>query len=334
MKRFSSFFLLLFLLTFAYALFANTITVTDMAGREVTIPSKIERIVTTYKPATQFVFALNAQRMLVGVDNTSTREKLFTSIYPEVELLVEVGSKREGINIETVASLNPDLVILFPHNQAEFTASKLETLGISTIIINPESLEEIRETNRLLGEVLGLEDRAKIVDKQFDNILKLLEKTKNLSQAQKKVVYFANSQLLDTVGKDMMQTDMIEWAGGINPAAKSDAGFIKISPEQLIAWNPDVIVTSQKFQDDIEELYKEEKYQNVKAFKNKQIYRFPSVLEPWDYPNPSSYLGMLWLATKIHPELFSDVDFDKVADEFYYTLYGVSYRELLSKIGN
>jgi len=333
-KRFSSFFLLLFLLTFAYALFANTITVTDMAGREVTIPSKIERIVTTYKPATQFVFALNAQRMLVGVDNTSTREKLFTSIYPEVELLVEVGSKREGINIETVASLNPDLVILFPHNQAEFTASKLATLGISTIIINPESLEEIRETNRLLGEVLGLEDRAKIVDKQFDNILKLLEKTKNLPQAQKKVVYFANSQLLDTVGKDMMQTDMIEWAGGINPAAKSDAGFIKISPEQLIAWNPDVIVTSQKFQDDIEELYKEEKYQNVKAFKNKQIYRFPSVLEPWDYPNPSSYLGMLWLATKIHPELFSDVDFDKVADEFYYTLYGVSYRELLSKIGN
>ena len=67
-----------------------------MAGREVTIPSNIERIVTTYKPATQFVFALNAQEMLAGVDNTSTREKLFTSIYPEVELLVEVGSKEKG----------------------------------------------------------------------------------------------------------------------------------------------------------------------------------------------------------------------------------------------
>ncbi|MDY6895882.1 MAG: ABC transporter substrate-binding protein [Thermotogota bacterium] len=334
MKKGSSFFLILFLLTFTYVLFANSITVTDMDGREVTVPSKIERIVTTYKPATQFVFALNAQEMLVGVDDSAPKEELFTLIYPEVKSLTQVGSKREGINIETVASLNPDLVILFPHNQAEFTASKLETLGISTIIINPESLEEIRETNRLLGEVLGLEDRAKIVDNQFDNILKLLEKAKNLLENQKKVVYFANSQILDTVGKGMMQTDMIEWAGGINPAAQSDAGFIKISPEQLIAWNPDVIVTSQTFQGDIEELYKEEKYQNINAFKNKQIYRFPSVLEPWDYPSPSSYLGMLWLATKIHPELFSDIDFDKVADEFYYTLYGVSYSELLSKSGN
>jgi len=324
----------LFLLTFAHVIFANTLTVTDMAGREVTIPSNIERIVTTYKPATQFVFALNAQEMLVGVDNKSTKEKLFTLIYTDVESLIEVGSKREGVNIETIASLNPDLVILFPHNQAEFTAFKLETLGISTIIINPESLEEIRETNRLLGEILGLEDRAKNVDNQFDDILKLLEKAKNLPEDQKKVVYFANSQLLDTVGKNMMQTDIIKWAGGINPAAKSDVGFIKISPEQLIAWNPDVIVTSQTFQGDIEELYKEVKYQNVKAFKNKQIHRFPSILEPWDYPNPSSYLGMLWLATKIHPELFSDIDFDKVADEFYYTLYGVSYSELLSKTGN
>jgi iron complex transport system substrate-binding protein len=136
------------------------------------------------------------------------------------------------------------------------------------------------------------------------------------------------------VGKNMMQTDMIEWAGGINPAAKSDVGFIKISPEQLIAWNPDFIVTSQKFQGDIDQLYKEVKYQNVKAFKNKQIYRFPSALEPWDYPSPSSYLAMLWLATKIHPELFSDIDFDKVADDFYDTLYGVPYSELLSKTGN
>lgn len=334
MKKSASFFMFLFLLTFAHVIFANTLTVTDMAGREVTIPSNIERIVTTYKPATQFVFALNAQEMLVGVDNKSTKEKLFTLIYTDVESLIEVGSKREGVNIETIASLNPDLVILFPHNQAEFTAFKLETLGISTIIINPESLEEIRETNRLLGEILGLEDRAKNVDNQFDDILKLLEKAKNLPEDQKKVVYFANSQLLDTVGKNMMQTDIIKWAGGINPAAKSDVGFIKISPEQLIAWNPDVIVTSQTFQGDIEELYKEVKYQNVKAFKNKQIHRFPSILEPWDYPNPSSYLGMLWLATKIHPELFSDIDFDKVADEFYYTLYGVSYSELLSKTGN
>jgi len=327
-------FLLSFLLIFTSVLLANTITVTDMVGREVTVPSNIERIVTTYKPATQFVFALNAQEMLVGLDNTSNREKLFTFVYPDVASLTIVGSKRDGINIETVASLNPNLVILFPHNQAEFTASKLDTLGISTIIINPESLEEIRETNILLGKVLRLEDRAKIVDNQFDNILKLLEKTKNLPKNQKKVVYFANSQLLDTVGKNMMQTDMIEWAGGINPAAGSDAGFIKISPEQLIAWNPDIIVTSQNFRGEIEELYEEEKYQNVKAFKNRQIYRFPSILEPWDYPSPSSYLGMLWLATKIYPELFLDTDFDQIADEYYQTLYGTPYSELLSKIEN
>lgn len=312
--------------------FGDIITVTDMVGREVKVPLKIERVVTTYKPATQFIFALKAQEKLVGVDTTSTKEKLFILIYPEIQEMVKVGTKRDGINIETVASLNPDLVILFPHNDADLFISKLEKLGIATIIINPESLEEIRETNKLLGKVLGLEEKAKVIDDQFEAIMKLLERTRNIPYNERKTVYFANLQFLDTAGEGLLQTDMIEWAGGINPAAESKKGFITISPEQLIVWDPDFIVISQNFQEEISELLKDPKYQNIKAFKNKQIYRFPSPLEPWDYPSPSSYLGMLWLVKLLYPDLYSDVDFDKIVDDFYFTLYGISYNDLLSKL--
>ena len=334
MKKLYILFFINSLLILSTLFFAESITLIDMMGREIEVPTKIDRIVATYKPATQFIFALNAQEKLVGVDDGSFTEKLFIALYPKITELPKVGSKKNGINIETVASLHPDIVILFPHNQAEETAAILEKMNISTIIINPESLEEIRETNLLLGEVLGLQEKSNIIDQQFEYILNLLERTKSLPMEKRKVVYFANSELLDTVGKGMLQNDLIEWAGGINPVAESKSGFVKISPEQLIAWNPEVIVTSQLFQGDISALLNEKKYQGIKAFQNNEIYRFPSKLEPWDFPNPSSYLAMLWLAMKLYPDLFTDVDFIKIADDFYYTLYGLNYTDLLNLVEN
>ncbi|RAO98540.1 ABC transporter substrate-binding protein [Petrotoga sp. 9PW.55.5.1] len=334
MKKYFLFFIFIILLMLTTLFSSDFVIVRDMIGREVKVPLNVERIITTYKPATQFVFALNEQDKLVGVDDGSSREKLFSYIYPEIKNLTPVGSKREGVNIETIASLHPDVVILFPHNEAELTASKLEQLGIASFVINPESLEQIRETNILLGKVLGLEEKARIVDEQFENILNILQRTKNLPNNQKKVIYFANSELLDTVGEGLLQNDMIELAGGINPAAMNKKGFVKISPEQLIVWNPDMVVTSQLYRGNIDDLLNDPKYRYVNAFKNKEVYRFPSELEPWDFPSPSSYLGMLWLAINAHPDLFTDIDYEQIVNDFYYTLYGISYNELLNKANN
>lgn len=307
--------------------FTGERTVLDMAGRQVKLPEVVKRIVTTYKSATQFVFALGAQERLVAVDIGSPRIKLFTTLMPEIKKLPTVGSKRHGLNLEEIISTRPDLVILFPYGDGPEVARKLKQHGIASIIIKPESLAQIKETNLLLGKALNLEERAQRVDQEYKRIMQMARELAG-STAEKKMVYFANSELLDTVGRGMLQTSIIESAGGINPASRVKAGFIKTSPEELIKWNPDMVIVSQFFQGEIGKLLQQTKYQTIKAFKEGKIYRIPSNLEPWDHPSPSSYLAIIWLGQKLYPDKFSESGLAEVVNHYYTTLYGRSYTEL------
>jgi len=301
---------------------------TDMMGRKITVPEKVNRVVTTYKSATQFVLALNAGDKLVGVSVKTDKQPLFVNLKPELAELPQVGSKRNGINLETTISTDPDLVILYPHRDAVETADKLEKQGIAALIINPESLSQIRETTELLGKVLSKEEKAAEVLSAYDRVNKLTEKTANLPESEKKKIYFANSEFTDSVGAEMMQTALIKKAGGINPAAELKSGFITVSPENILAWNPQLVVVSQYFNSDLDKLSQENKYQNTAAFKNNEIYRVPSKLEPWDFPSPSSFIAQLWLAQKAYPKEYEDLNYQKEVNDFYQTLYGKTFEEL------
>jgi iron complex transport system substrate-binding protein len=301
---------------------------TDMMGREITVPEEVKRIVTTYKSATQFVLALDAGDKLVGVSAKTDKQPLFVNLQPELAELPLVGSKRNGINLETTLSVNPDLVILYPHRDAKETAEKLKEQGVTALIIKPESLQQIRETTVLLGKVLAKEEKAEQVLKAYNKIERLTEKTAGLPEARKKKIYFANSEFTDSVGAEMMQTALIENAGGINPAAELKSGFITVSAENILEWNPELVIVSQYFNGDLDKLSQENKYQNVSAFKNNQLYRVPSKLEPWDFPSPSAFIAQLWLAQKSYPAQYEDLNYQKQVNDFYQTLYGKTFEEL------
>ncbi len=301
---------------------------TDMVGRKVILDDEINSVVTTYKPATQFMLSLGAGDKISAVSLKTDKQKLFVELEPRLAELPQVGSKRNGVNIETIASVNPDLVILYPHRDAEETAEKLKLQGIETVIINPESLELIKETTVLLGEILNKEEQAENVIAAYNRIDSLTERTAGLDEDQKKSIYFANSEFTDTVGADMMQTALIENAGAVNPAADLKAGFLTVSPENIIEWNPDLIAVSQYYKGNIEEIMNSSEYQSLNAVQNGDVYRFPSQLEPWDFPSPSSYIAQLWLAVNSYPEYYNDVDYREEVNKFYNTLYGKNFEQL------
>ncbi len=325
-KKLTTFFLLYVLISifFSYSVLAGEV-ITDMAGREVELPEEVNRIVTSYRSATQFVFCLGVQEKLVASDLSFERISLFQKLY-NGEKLPNVGSKRHGLNIEQILEVDPDLVILFPHNDGPKVADKLEEFNVASIIIEPESYQKIREATQILGRAFGVEKRALDVINQYDRINALVVDRDKIEE--KKSVYFANSDLFDTVGKNMLQTSMIELAGGINPAKEVKDGFIKTSLEELMNWDPDYIVVSQYYSGTIEELANRVELQALKAVKNGNIYRFPSRVEPWDFPSPSSYLGIVWLAEKLYPEKYTDLDIEQVVEKYYNTLYDKSYSEL------
>lgn len=315
--------ILVFSLSISSTVFAEKM-VTDMAGRKVEVPDEVNKIVTTYRSATQFVFCLGVQDRLVASDLSFEKVSLFRKLY-DGEKLPNVGSKNRGINIEQILEVDPDLVILFPHNVGPEVAKKLKDYNIASVIIQPESYEQIKETTKILGKAIGVEERAEKVITQYDKIIDIVD-SRNIED--KKKVYFANSELLDTVGEGMLQTSMIELAGGINPAKDVKSGFIKTSLEELLNWNPDYIVVSQYYSGSVEELLNRPELQNLKAIKNENVYRFPSKVEPWDFPSPSSYLGIVWLAEKLYPEQYEDIDVEQVVEEYYNTLYDKSYKDL------
>lgn len=311
-------------LLFSFSVLADKV-VTDMTGRKVKVPDQINRVVTTYRSATQFVFCLNVQDRLVAADISFEKISLFQKLYYG-DKIPTVGSKRHGLNLEQIIEVDPDLVILFPYGEGPSTAKKLEQFGIASIIIVPESYQQIRKATNLLAEAMGLEDRAKKVTKQYDKILNLVQRSSNIDN--KKKVYFANSDLFDTVGEGLLQTSMIEMAGGINSAKTVKSGFIKTSLEELINWNPEYIVVSQYYSNTIDNLLNREELKNLNAIKDGNVFRFPSEVEPWDFPSPSSYLGIIWLAKKIYPEKYEDVDIEKIVNEYYQTLYNKSFTKL------
>lgn len=315
--------ILVFSLSISSTVFAEKM-VTDMAGREVEVPDEVNKIVTTYRSATQFVFCLGVQDKLAASDLSFEKVSLFRKLY-DGEKLPNVGSKNRGINIEQILEVDPDLVILFPHNVGPEVAEKLKDYDIASVIIKPESYEQIKETTKILGKAIGVEERAEKVINQYDQIIDIVD---GRDIEDKKKVYFANSELLDTVGEGMLQTSMIELAGGINPAKDVKSGFIKTSLEELLNWNPDYIVVSQYYSGSVEELLNRPELQKLKAIKNENVYRFPSKVEPWDFPSPSSYLGIVWLAEKLYPEKYEDIDVNQVVEEYYNTLYDKSYKDL------
>lgn len=316
-------FILVFSVSISTTAFAEKI-VTDMAGRKVEVPDEVNKIVTTYRSATQFVFCLGVQDRLAASDLSFEKVSLFRKLY-DGEDLPNVGSKNRGINIEQILEVDPDLVILFPHNIGPEVAKRLKDYDIASVIIKPESYEQIKETTQILGKAIGVEERAEKVINQYDKIINIVD---SRDIEDKKKVYFANSELLDTVGEGMLQTSMIELAGGINPAKDVKSGFIKTSLEELLKWNPDYIVVSQYYSGSVEELLNRPELQQLKAIKNENVYRFPSKVEPWDFPSPSSYLGIVWLAEKLYPEKYEDINVEQVVEEYYNTLYDKSYKEL------
>ena len=97
--------------------------VTDMAGRTLTLTRPVSRMVTTFKPATLCVFCLGLQHKLVGIDTDSRRDPLHRAVFPAVEQITAVGKKSSGLNLETIISVAPDLVVLY----ARKTAGNLPT---------------------------------------------------------------------------------------------------------------------------------------------------------------------------------------------------------------
>ena len=300
------------------------VTLTDQAGREVTIQEEPQRIVSGYYISTSALIALGLQDKLVGIEAKAAKRPIYQLSAPQLIDLPNVGTAKE-FNLEGCAALEPELVIL--PLKLKDAAKTLEDLGFPVLLVNPENQARLEEMISLIAAATNTQDGAQALLDFTAAQEALLEKTLEGTRAPS--VYLAgNSALLSTAGDAMYQSDMIRLAGGVNAAAElTDTYWVEVSYEQLLAWDPDYILLASDAGYTVEDVLADPNLADCAAVKNGNVFKMPGKAEAWDSPVPSGILGAVWLANLLHPEAFTEEDCASVIDEYYETFYGFTYSE-------
>jgi len=312
------------------------VEVTDALGRTVAFSELPHRIVVPGKgswmvghplylfpEASERVYAMEARRSSVS-DFIAAIEPGFND-KPHLE--ADAGP-------EQIAPLKPDAIITKSYMK-EKLGNALETLGFPVIYVGLETPEQFYADIATIGQLFGDEARAQEITAFYQaKVDRIQERVAKLDESAKPSVL-----VIQHTGKgeeiafkvppaSWMQTIEMEKAGGLPVWTEAaGSGWEVVNFEQIAAWDPDkifVIVFRSDSVPVMEKLNNDLKWQSLQAVQNGDLYAFPGDYYGWDVPDPRWILGMTWAATKIHPDIFTDVDIMQEVYDFYGQMYGMS----------
>lgn len=313
---------------------SQEISVVDALGRTVVLPEPPRRIVTNGKALFMIADAIymfpEAAERVVGLGNASQGTGNFIKmIDPDYE---SKAALQQDASVEQVAALQPDLIILKSY-LAETVGKPLEEVNIPVVYVDFETPEQYIRDLAILGAIFQNEARAQQLIGFFNEKLSTIETAlKGVTEKPSVLMLYYSDKdgvvAFNVPPMNWIQTQMVELAGGeptwasANPAG----GWAKVTLEQVAAWDADqiyVIAYSKSAAEVVAELKNDPQWQAMRATREGHLYAFAGDLFSWDQPDPRWILGLSWLATRIHPEIFPEMDITAVAREFYQVLYGL-----------
>lgn len=297
------------------------VTVTDQAGREVTIEKEPSSIVSGYYISSSLLIALGLKDKVVGIEAKADKRPIYKLAAPEMTELPNVGTAKE-FNLETCAALSPDLVIL--PMKLKDAAQSLTDLGITVLLVNPESQDLMTEMINTIATATNTNSEAAKLLAYIDSQKNML--TSALSGVEPESVYLAgNSSFLSTAGPSMYQSSIIELAGGKNAADSiTDSYWAEISYEQLLAWDPSYIIIASDAEYTVDDVMNDPNLAECTAVKNSHVYAIPGDVEALDSPVPAGILASVWLAGILHPDQVSADTYTTEMTNYYETFYGIN----------
>lgn len=269
---------------------AFPVTISDDAGRPVTIEKEPARIVSLAPANTEILFAIGAGDRVVGVTT-------YDDYPPEVAEIAQVGDFA-GPNLEAVAAAEPDLVLATTGVQGDVIA-KLEELGATVVAIDPQTLdglyEAITEVGMATGEVEGAE--AVVAEMRAD-VAEIEQAVSDLEPVAAFIEIGQNP--LFTVGTGTLLDELVIIAGGANVVA--EPGYVPYSVEQLVKADPAVYLATKGSSSDPAAIEKRAGFSEIAAIKNGRIVIMDDNLV--SRPGPRAVLGLRQIAEGLHPEAF------------------------------
>lgn len=272
-KKLVSLFLALvmaFSLTAAFAE-STAVTVTDMAGREITLDAPATKVVALTASDCEILAALGAEDTLVGRGEYCD--------YPESVLEVPAVQSGADTNLEQIIALEPQVVVMAKMAQTEEQVAALEKAGIRVVVSDAQDIEGVYTAIRLIGALVGRNDEAEamVADMQ-STFADIAAKSENTG----KTVYFEVSPLqwgLWTAGKGTFMDELATMCGLTNAFADVE-GWAEISEEQVLERDPDYIVTISMYYGEgptpVDEIKSRAGWDALKAVQNDAIFNADS----------------------------------------------------------
>lgn len=301
--------------------------VIDMSGRKVTIPKKVDKVCSLSNNTTVDLYTLSPDK-LVGSSFTPKPDakKYLGEEFFNLPILGTTSDKK--LDYESVLKLKPDLIVCSDEDTIYPADDLQKQLNIPVVKVATD-LEETDKVYEFLGECLGEQKRAKeLADYSRETLDKIKGLVKKIPEDKKVKVYYAEGTTgLQTDISGNVHTEVLDFVGGKNVADISETktgSMANVSLEQVLSWNPDVILegaTATKG-DFYNKVFGDSNWTNIKAVKDKKIYKIPAL--PFNLfdrpPSAARILGVQWLANLLYPE-YVKLDINNEIKDFYKKFY-------------
>lgn len=318
---------------------ADARKITDDMGRSVNVPDKVERVVVAniFPYASVATVYLGGADKIVGIHPVSmsaAKGGLLGEIYPEILKADTSFMKGASLNVEALMKLRPDVVFVNAGDANNIKA--IENAGMNAVAVSASKwdYDVLTTYDHWLATLQSIFPERKTADKAALISKKTLafvqKRVKGLKEKERKRVLFLfqyGDKRIVTSGKHFFGQYWCDAIGAKNAAesVKADNANAVISMEQIYAWNPDVVFVTNFTPALPADLYsnKLHDWSQVKAVKDKQVYKLPLGIYRSYTPSADTPMTLLWMAKTVYPELFKDVSVPKEVKSYYKDLYGI-----------
>lgn len=291
--------------------------VIDAVGREVEIPEKLDKLAITCQGGThQELTILGASDRIVAMPSTKRFPQL-EKMFPHYTEITDAGAF-DDVNIEEMVKAAPDFI--FVGQSAKEGNAKLEEAGfpVYNMLIGWADVESLKQEFLNVGMILGEEEKAQqLVDYWNEKIAMVEEAVSKVPESERKMVYYCGNEITKA-NSTGWTWPLIETAGGISALPEGAKGDVNL--EDVLKWNPDVIIT-QGGQNNAADLLADERIQEMTAIAEGQVYQCPIGAFWWDRPSPESPLAFMWLAKTLYPSYTKSIDLKAETMEFFQEFY-------------
>ena len=278
---------------------SGEISLVDGLGKEIQLDQPAQKIVSLSPSVTEILFAVGAGDQVIGRDSFSN--------YPsEVSTITDVGGSMGSYSLETITSLQPDLVIAAEINTPE-QVSAMEGMGLKVYYLaNPKTISEIYDMILRVGILSGHSADAEKLNQSLQQRVKQVETT--IATATSRPTVFYELDGTDpakpwTPGPGSFLDELIKVAGGENVAAGLTSAWAQISVEELLVKDPEIILLGDSIYGMTpDQVAARAGWEGLTAIRESRIYPFNDDLV--SRPGPRLVDGLEELARLIHPELY------------------------------